>query len=45
MGEGSAHPKTILKLSFGTTKMAAYVNKFYVCLFVTKHVETFTALI
>ena len=27
--------QTILKLSFGTTRMAAYANKNYVCLFVT----------
>ena len=30
-------------LSFSTTKMLAYVNKVYVCLFVTKNMGMFTA--
>ena len=33
----------ILKLSFGTTKMVACVNKGYVCLFVTKNIGIFIA--
>ena len=31
------YPRTILKLSFGTAKMAAYANKLFVCLFITKY--------
>ena len=34
--EGSEYPKTVLKLSFGTIKMVAYVNNIYLCLSVTK---------
>ena len=34
--EDSEHPQTILKLSFGTTKMAVCANKISVYLFVTK---------
>ena len=32
----SEYPRAILKLSFGTTKMAAYANTCFVCSFVTK---------
>ena len=32
-----------LKLSLGTVKMALYVNKVYVCLFVTKNMGMFIA--
>ena len=34
--DGSEYPQTVLKLSFGTTKMAAYANKIFIRLFVTK---------
>ena len=37
--EGSEYPQTNLRLSFGTTKMAAYVNKNFVC-FVRKKIWT-----
>ena len=43
--DGSEYPETSLKLSFGTTELAAYANKFFVCLFVTKNREVFTGLI
>ena len=36
--------QTILKLSFGTTKIAAYPHKIYVRLFVNKNMGLFTAL-
>ena len=43
--EGSEYHQTILKLSFGTTKMVADANKIFVCLFLTKSMEVFTGLI
>ena len=36
---GSERLQTILRLSFGTTKMATGANKIYVCLFVTKNMR------
>ena len=39
--DGSKYPQTILKLSFGTTIVAAYVNKTFICLFVSKNMEMF----
>ena len=43
--EGSERPHTILKLPFGTTKVAAYANKIYVCLVVATTMRMFTVLI
>ena len=34
--DGGEYLQTVLKLSFGSTKMAAYANKSFVCLFATK---------
>ena len=34
--EGCEHPRTILKLSFSTAKMADKTNKIYVCSLLTK---------
>ena len=43
--EGSEHQQTMIKLSFGIVKKAAYANKISVCLFLTKNMEFFPALI
>ena len=40
----SEYRRTIHKLSFGTTEMAACANKFFVCLFV-KNMDLLTGLI
>ena len=45
LANGSEYPQTVLKLSFGITKMVAYANKVYVYLFVTKNIRKFIALI
>ena len=42
--DGSEYPQTILKLSFGTTKTAAYANEILVCLLITKSIELITGL-
>ena len=41
----SDYPRTIFELSFGATKMATYVNKMYVCFFVTINMQMCTTLI
>ena len=43
--EGSECPHINPKLSFGTPQIAAYANKYFVCLFVTKIWKFFTGLI
>ena len=38
------HLQTIIKLSLGKTRSAAYANDFFICLYVEKNMKMFTAL-
>ena len=43
--DGSEYPQSILKLPFGTTKMADYANKFFSVFMRNKNMKMFTGLI